>query len=183
MSTTFATTVATTVAITVAEYRLAASLQDAASFRRCAELPIKCKLAPCPSQLPGIALALLHLALYDCQGLQLHFSNASLHLALHNCPGLHLHFCTLPSTIARDCSCTLCSCTLHFDTCDVPKRGRERDGNAGEEERKEMPGCPFLQIKKKQLLCYKRENKTFGPICICKNGFVDIGPQRRIFTP
>ena len=96
MSTTFATTVATTVAITVAEYRLAASLQDAASFRRCAELPIKCKLAPCPSQLPGIALALLHLALYDCQGLQLHFSNASLHLALHNCPGLHLHFAPCP---------------------------------------------------------------------------------------
>ena len=110
-------------------------------------------------------------------------SNAGLHLALHNRLGLHLHFCTLPSTIARDCSCTLCSCTLHFDTCDVPKRGRERDGNAGEEERKEMPGCPFLQPKKKQLLCYKRENKTFGPICICKNGFVDIGPQRRIFTP
>ena len=75
----------------------------------------------------GLRLHFLHLALYDCQGLQLHFSNASLHLALHNCPGLHLHFCTLPSTIARDCSCTLCSCTLHLDTCDVPRRGRERE--------------------------------------------------------
>ena len=43
-------------------------------------------------------------------------SNASLHLALHNCLGLHLHFCTLPSTIARDCSCTsqMQACTLPF---------------------------------------------------------------------
>ena len=77
----------------VAEYRLAALLQSAVLckkrclFKRCTEPPLKCKPAPCPLQLPGVALALLHLALYDCQGLQF----ALLHLyALAPCTLAHV---------------------------------------------------------------------------------------------
>ena len=106
--------------------------------------------------------------------------------------------CTLPFTIARDCTCTFAPCPLRLPgiavalyalaPCTLTRVMCQREGERemetlGRRREKKCRDALSFSLRKKQLLCYKRENKTFGPICICKNGFVDIGPQRRIFTP